>query len=505
MKKFTPFLLLLPVALLCLAQTAIIPVKTTTYTRNLLTNSDAASARTALGVLGSNNTSFNVNQFLVADDGVSIVTGARITNLFAADGTYDTSIRVGSNITLVGHWSVALGNNANIGAGNSTAIGFAANAEGARSMAIGTASYASNNNSLSIGYSNIVSGTNSIALGNNATNLSRQSVLIGNDSTITNSILSVVIGRGAYASNANSSVVIGNTALAYSGSLNVAIGNDAVAASASTAIGAASSAIASSVAIGYGALSYFTQSTAIGRNASNTVANQVMLGTSSEHVQFPAGANITGPITNGSLTASRVLVSSASGVYITNGTATTTHLNYLTNLTSDVQAQITNIITGGYLTNVTITNLTNLGRIYGGTSSAQVTNAAAVSTTGTLTVGGVVTLSNAFVLNPSALQTLTVSSAASPNATKIRVVSNSGSITNTATPSISTNAIPDGQLVYVQGTSDSDTVTFQDQGTLTGSRLQMGATTRTLGKGDILVLMWDYTDQYWYEVSFGSN
>ena len=277
MKKLTPLLLLLPVALLCMAQTAIIPIKSTTYTRNWMTNTDAASARTALGVLGSNNTSFNVNQFRVAGDGVSILTGVVITNLVAKDSSQNNSVKIGASASSYGSSSVVVGDGASVGL-NSVAVGYGASATNSRSTAIGSSAFASNHNDIAIGYAATVSGTNSVTIGNNSASHSRQSVSVGNDTLITNSINCVVIGRAAYASNAASSVVVGDTAIAYSGTLNTVIGNNAIGASGSTAVGNSAAALASSTAIGRNALSYFSRSTAIGIGSSNTAASQILLG-----------------------------------------------------------------------------------------------------------------------------------------------------------------------------------------------------------------------------------
>ena len=59
-------------------------------------------------------------------------------------------------------------------------------------------------------------------------------------------------------------------------------------------------------------------------------------------------------------------------------------------------------------------------------------------------------------------------------------------------------------MLLLQGTSDANTVTLQDNGTLPGSNVFLGAATRILGQGDTMLLTWDTTDACWYEVSFNN-
>jgi len=104
----------------------------------------------------------------------------------------------------------------------------------------------------------------------------------------------------------------------------------------------------------------------------------------------------------------------------------------------------------------------------------------------------------------SAIQSLLAATTVLPNAAKIKVVGNGGAVALVATPTI-TSPASDGQLLIIQGTSDVNTVTFQDESALAGSMLELGAASRLLGLGDILVLTWDSTDSKWYEVSFSNN
>jgi hypothetical protein len=63
----------------------------------------------------------------------------------------------------------------------------------------------------------------------------------------------------------------------------------------------------------------------------------------------------------------------------------------------------------------------------------------------------------------------------------------------------------DGQVLIIQGTSDVNTVTLQDESRLDGAKLKLGVPNRILGKGGILVLTYDTADGTWYEVSYTSN
>lgn len=105
----------------------------------------------------------------------------------------------------------------------------------------------------------------------------------------------------------------------------------------------------------------------------------------------------------------------------------------------------------------------------------------------------------------TSLQTLSAGNAVAATDTRARVVGNGGAVTLTSTPTIADGG-GDGQMLYVFGTNDSNTVALQDETALAGSNLQLGVSTnRTLGLGDVLVLMWDSTSSSWYEVSFTNN
>ena len=104
---------------------------------------------------------------------------------------------------------------------------------------------------------------------------------------------------------------------------------------------------------------------------------------------------------------------------------------------------------------------------------------------------------------PQDLQTLAAGAAISVIRTKVRVVGDSGPVTLTSTPTIADGHT--GQIVFLQGTDNTNTLTVQDQASLGGSNLVLGAATRVLGQGDMLLLMFDSNDSVWYEVSFTDN
>lgn len=105
---------------------------------------------------------------------------------------------------------------------------------------------------------------------------------------------------------------------------------------------------------------------------------------------------------------------------------------------------------------------------------------------------------------PSAIQSLLAATAIAPNAVTIRVVGNGGAVVLVATPTI-TSPATDGQFLLIRGTSDVNTVTLQDEASLAGTKLALGAATRLLGAGDQILLAWDATSALWYEVSFTNN
>lgn len=148
----------------------------------------------------------------------------------------------------------------------------------------------------------------------------------------------------------------------------------------------------------------------------------------------------------------------------------------------------------------------NAVAITGGTiSGVAISGASTIATSGAVAVGALsataFTLTGKFALPPSSLQTLGAANVVLSNAAKIRVVSNGGVVAMVSTPTFAPGTV-DGQELLVQGTSDTDAVVFQSNGTLAGSAVRLGANTRQLGKGDTLRLTWDSTEAQWFETSY---
>jgi hypothetical protein len=91
-----------------------------------------------------------------------------------------------------------------------------------------------------------------------------------------------------------------------------------------------------------------------------------------------------------------------------------------------------------------------------------------------------------------------------PTAAMIKLKAGSA-ITLVTIPTLTTTGVKDNTLVRLQGTSNVNTVTLLDNGLLPGSALELGASTRMLGRGDLLTLVFNAEDGKWYEVSFANN
>lgn len=86
----------------------------------------------------------------------------------------------------------------------------------------------------------------------------------------------------------------------------------------------------------------------------------------------------------------------------------------------------------------------------------------------------------------------------------MRIYGSGGPVTVTATPSIAPGI--DGQVVYIQGTSDTNLVTFRDSDNLANTGLSLaGNVDFTLGINDTLTLMYDASELKWIEISRSDN
>ncbi len=89
------------------------------------------------------------------------------------------------------------------------------------------------------------------------------------------------------------------------------------------------------------------------------------------------------------------------------------------------------------------------------------------------------------------------------------VISSGGPIVLTSIPTIATG--PAAGLEFASGTilviasTATASVTFQDNGTLSGSQLELGSTTRAISANKTLTLIYDATLHRWLELAFGSN
>lgn len=159
-------------------------------------------------------------------------------------------------------------------------------------------------------------------------------------------------------------------------------------------------------------------------------------------------------------------------------------------------------LTGGTTDALVQTNVDiNSGAIDGTTVGAAVPSTGGFTT---LSSTGQRTESGTVVQTPSALQSLLAAGTVNANAAKVRVVGNGAARTLTSTPSI-TAGVADGQRLLIKGTDAVNTITLQDEGTLPGSTLQLGAATRALGLNSQIELSWDSTTSMWCEISFAAN
>lgn len=158
--------------------------------------------------------------------------------------------------------------------------------------------------------------------------------------------------------------------------------------------------------------------------------------------------------------------------------------------------------------------------IAGGSAEIQVTSAITTflddaqfnlttTTTGTATFNGAanfndpVTVSDTTILAPSSAQVLTAVTSPTIDATTITVTGSPGNVTLVNTPTIANGT--DGQVVIIRGTSDSATVTFQDQANLANSGLRLRGVNKTVGLYDTLVLRYSSSGTEWVEVAYAND
>jgi len=141
--------------------------------------------------------------------------------------------------------------------------------------------------------------------------------------------------------------------------------------------------------------------------------------------------------------------------------------------------------------------------------SLQTTDEVTFVTVNATIVGDVITstqnITKAFIPEPSA--TVSIVAGTGLNALTdpiMRVQGNGGAVTVTATPSIV--AGQDGQIIWVIGDSDANNVKWQDEAQLGSSGLALsGGQDFTMGKGDVLQLVYDAGESKYYEISRSDN
>lgn len=122
-----------------------------------------------------------------------------------------------------------------------------------------------------------------------------------------------------------------------------------------------------------------------------------------------------------------------------------------------------------------------------------------------LDVDGSVIVSKKVSHTRTALSAIQASTTISVTSTFETLLSTGGSVIVTATPSISTTSIKDGTFLVLASTSTTSPVVLQDNGSLSGSQLELGAASRTISGNATLTLIFDLTLSKWKEIAFSAN
>jgi hypothetical protein len=135
----------------------------------------------------------------------------------------------------------------------------------------------------------------------------------------------------------------------------------------------------------------------------------------------------------------------------------------------------------------------------GGTlSAAKMTVALTTSGAGKIEK---IALGGRLIFEPQAVPITAAGDAIPALASFVEVANASGTITLTSTPTIAAGAA--GQVLVVLSTG-AGSVGLQDNATLSGSNLLLGATARTLGTRDSLVLIYSQTLGRWVELAYAN-
>lgn len=221
--------------------------------------------------------------------------------------------------------------------------------------------------------------------------------------------------------------------------------------------------------------------------ATGLLVNATGTGVLTVVTQGIANGNIASVDDAAGLTNGEALFATASGIESKTASASRTALGLGTIATQNANNVA---ISGGTLANITSASITALDTqtlIVNSTTSLQ----GNTGITGKLLFGTVAT------------QSLLAATQINPDRPRIKVVGSGGAVTLVGVPTISPTT-DDGQILIIQGTSDANTVTLQDAGTLPGSQLALQAATRVLGAGDMILLVWDLATTTWNELTFSN-
>ncbi|MCE2928307.1 MAG: hypothetical protein LW817_01595 [Candidatus Caenarcaniphilales bacterium] len=137
----------------------------------------------------------------------------------------------------------------------------------------------------------------------------------------------------------------------------------------------------------------------------------------------------------------------------------------------------------------------NFGFVVGGQEAIRINSSAQVGF-GKLNPQATADVNGSLALKSSGIQTMFAATTLSPSKSIMKVASNSGAVNLSSNPQVSLTGIADGQLLIIKGTSNANTVRFND-----GAGLSLKDNTFVvLGNKDTLVLMYDAGDNEWLEV-----
>jgi hypothetical protein len=163
--------------------------------------------------------------------------------------------------------------------------------------------------------------------------------------------------------------------------------------------------------------------------------------------------------------------------------------------------------------NIYSTNLTTTGSQFAGAvGTANVTGTGNASAPSPDTAVGTQVFQEAAVGGPTESTAFSIfASTTIPVISSFETLLSTGSVLVTSTPSISTRAVAGtgailpGGTVLVLASTTTYTIVLQDQGTLAGSQLALGAATRTISKTKTLTLIWESVLARWEEIAYGNN